>query len=177
MMKVEKIVTGYLEENCYVIYDESNKAILVDPGSEEEKIDKFITNKNLKVVSILVTHYHFDHVGALEYFKEKYKPKIYDYEYADEVIKCSGYTIEVVSTKGHTDEDVSFYFRDEDVMFTGDFLFKGTIGRYDFDNSDMIAMQNSIKLIKSFDPKTKIYPGHGDITTLNAELKNNDFLK
>ena len=176
-MKVEKIVTGYLEENCYIVYDEeTKKALIVDPGSDEEKIDRVIINKELKVCGVLITHYHFDHVGALDYFKEKYKPKIYDFNYAEDIIKCAGYTIEVISTTGHTDEDVSFYFRDEGVMFTGDFLFKGTIGRYDFDNSDLIAMQNSIKLIKTFDPKTKLYPGHGDITTLNSELKNNEFL-
>lgn len=176
-MKVEKIVTGYLEENCYIIYDtENKKALIVDPGSDEEKIEKVITNNELKIVGILVTHYHFDHVGALDYFVKKYKTKVIDYNYKDECVKCGVFTFEVVGTCGHTDQDVSFYFRDEGLMFTGDFLFKNSIGRYDFENSDLMEMQKSIKLIKTFDPKTKVYPGHGDITTLNVEFKNNEYL-
>lgn len=176
-MKIEKIVTGYLEENCYVAYEEeSKKAFIVDPGSEEEKIEKVIINNDLKVIGILVTHYHFDHVGALDYFKDKYKVKVYDYLYADDILSLGNFTIEVIPTMGHTDMDVSFYLRDENVMFTGDFLFKDTVGRYDFDNSDVNEMNASIKKIKEFDPKTKIYPGHGDITSLSREFKNNEYL-
>lgn len=175
-MHIEKIVTGYLEENCYIVYGEDKKTIIIDPGSDEAKIEKIIINKELKVNTILVTHYHFDHIGALEYLTKKYKPKIIDFNNADTTVKCAGYIINVIPTYGHTDDSVSFYFEDENVMFTGDFLFKGSIGRYDFDNSDLMEMQNSIKLIKTYPENIKVYPGHGPRTTLKTEFKNNEYL-
>lgn len=175
-MQIKQIINGYLEENCYILYDEK-KCLIIDPGSEEEKIDSFIETKSLKVSGILITHYHFDHVGALDYFETKYKCKVIDYEDVDKDISLGGFTFNVIPTYGHTKDSVSFYFKDNNIMFTGDFLFKESIGRYDFEDSDAIEMQKSIKLIKSFPSKTKIYPGHGDITTLKKELDNNIYLK
>ncbi len=175
-MQIKKIVTGYLEGNCYIIYD-NKKCLLVDPGSEEDKIDKFISKNELKISAILITHHHFDHIGALEYFKEKYKCKIIDVEDVEKTIKISNFNFHVIPTFGHTMDSVSFYFEEEKIMFTGDFLFKDSIGRYDFKESDAVEMQKSIKLIKNYDPKIKIYPGHGEITTLKQELENNVYLK
>lgn len=174
-MKIEKFVCGYLRENCYVIYFEEN-ALIVDPGSNEEEIDGFLKKNNLILRGILVTHYHFDHTGALNYFKEKYNPKIYDYEDLG-LNKTHGFMFEVFDTKGHTNDSCSFFFEEINSMFVGDFLFKGSIGRYDFENSSFTDMQKSIAWIKSYDKSLIVYPGHGDKTTLGHELKNNEFLK
>ncbi len=175
-MQIKKIVTGYLEENCYVIYDDK-KCLIVDPGSDEEKIDKFILKNELKVNGILVTHHHFDHIGVLDHFVSKYKTKIYDFNNVEKSFKVGGFSFNVVPTFGHTMDSVTFYFEEEKIMFTGDFLFKESIGRYDFEDSDGVEMQKSIKLIKEYDPKIKVYPGHGDTTTLKYEFSNNVYLK
>lgn len=175
-MQIKKIVNGYLEGNCYIAHDDK-KCLLIDPGSDEEVIDKYILKKELKVVGILITHYHFDHVGALDYFREKYKCKVIDHNDVEKLISLSGFTFRVIPTFGHSGDSVSYHFENDNIMFTGDFLFKESIGRYDFEDSDGVEMQKSIKLIKHFPEDTKIYPGHGDNTTLKKELENNIYLK
>ena len=77
-MKIQSFVCGYLEENAYLVINEQNEALLIDPGSEEDKIEKFIKKNDITLKAVLITHYHFDHVGALEYFKDKYNLKVYD---------------------------------------------------------------------------------------------------
>ena len=172
-MKVEILPVGYLRENCYII-SKNNNCIIIDPGDEDNKIIKCIGGK--KVLAILITHYHFDHIGALNILKEKYNVEIYDYKNINEDIKISDFNFKVIDTKGHTDDSVSFYFYNDNIMFTGDFLFKESIGRFDFDNSSEIDMLKSIENIKKYDKSIKIYPGHGDITTLEYEFKNNPYL-
>lgn len=174
-MKIEKFICGYLEENCYLLINEDD-CLLIDPGSDGPKIDEYIKIKDLNLRAILITHYHFDHVGGLEYFKEKYNPKIIDYKNLG-LNKIKSFMFEVFPTKGHTDDSCSFFFEEINTMFVGDFLFKETIGRYDFENSSFTEMQKSIKWIKEYDKNLTIYPGHGEKTTLNNELTYNEFLK
>jgi len=173
-MKIERIVNGYLEENCYIIYNNLNECLIIDPGSEGEKIEKFIKEKKLNVISFLITHYHFDHIGALEYLKEKYNCKINDYKNVGD-IKISSFKFKVIQNFGHTLDSCSFYFYNENVMFTGDFIFKDTIGNYDFKNKKY--MLDSLKEFKNIDKDIKIYPGHYDETSVFYEHKNNIYLK
>lgn len=175
-MKVQKIVCGYLEENCYVITNDNKDALIVDPGDEASKIMKYIKSNELVVRAILITHYHFDHIGALEELKEETGAKVIDYE-SKENPRVHGFNFEIIKTPGHTDDSVSFYFREENILFAGDFIFKESIGRYDFENSSFTDMQKSIAWIREQDKELKIYPGHGESTTLKYELKNNEFLK
>lgn len=175
-MKIQKIVCGYLEENCYVISNENNDALVIDPGDDGKKIEKYIKDKELVVRAILITHYHFDHIGALEYIKECTNAKVIDYS-NKEMPRVHGFDFEIIKTPGHTDDSVSFFFRSEGVLFSGDFLFKESIGRYDFENSSFTDMQKSISWIREQDKEIRIYPGHGDNTTLKYELKHNEFLK
>ena len=75
-MKIERLILEPLDNNCYII-SENNCAIIIDPSSEEEKIEAYLKKNKLTLISIFITHYHFDHIGALNYFKTKYKVKIY----------------------------------------------------------------------------------------------------
>lgn len=175
-MKVQSFVCGYLEENAYLVINELNEALLIDPGENEEVIDKYITKNNITLVGILITHYHFDHVGALDYFKEKYDLKVYDINNVG-LNKTHGFMFDVFETKGHTDDSCSFFFEEINSLFCGDFLFKESIGRYDFENSNFQDMMKSIKWVKTLDPSVKIYPGHGEDSTLKYEFKHNEFLK
>lgn len=174
MLKVERIINGILEENCYIIHN-NKTCLIVDPGSESNKIINFINKSNLKVEGILITHYHFDHIGALEelitYFGEL---EVFDY-LSDANVSTSTYNFKIILTKGHTMDSCSFYFEKDNILFSGDFLFKGTIGNYEEKNSD--EMLKSLKNIKTFNKDIIVYPGHGDNTTILNEINNNPFLK
>lgn len=173
-MKIKVIINGYLEENCYII-SKNNKALIVDPGNDYEKIKKYIKEEELEIIGILITHYHFDHILILKEVLKNYKVEIYDYKNINQNIKINEFKFLVIDTKGHSDDSVSFYFETENLMFTGDFLFKETIGNYDLENEKY--MINSLKKIKTFDKNTRILPGHGEGSTIGYELLNNPFLK
>ena len=173
-MNIKKFVVGYLDTNCYVLNNNKN-CIIIDPGDNEKLIDNYINLNNFKVIAILITHYHFDHIGSLDYFKNKYNVKIFDYNKIGKHTLGS-FNFEVIETFGHTIDSVSFYFEKEKAMFTGDFLFKNNIGRYDFEESSVEEMQKSIKLIKKYNEEINIFPGHGEITRLKEEFKNNYYL-
>ena len=168
-MEIKKLKVGYIRTNCYIII-EKNDAIIIDPGYEYEKIKE--ETKDLNIKAILITHYHFDHVGALSYFKNI---DIYDYKNINQKIKINNFEFEVIETKGHTSDSVSFYFKKENKMFTGDFIFQNTIGRTDLETSNHNDIMKNIEKIKQYPKDTEIYPGHGNNTILREELKNNPF--
>lgn len=172
-MKVERIVTKYFEQNCYLVIKDQF-VLIVDPGSYFEKINSFIKVNNLVPQGILITHYHFDHIGALKELKKAYNIPVVDIK---NKIKLEHFDFDVIETKGHSSDSVSFYFKNEKIIFTGDFLFKGDIGRYDFEDSREDEMKKSIKLIKTFDKDILVYPGHGESTTINDELLYNEYLR
>lgn len=170
-MKISKIVVGSLKENCYILSIE-DKILVVDPGDEYSKIKEKIEGK--KLLGVLITHHHFDHVGALSELLEEYPVPLYDAKTKDKEVLIHPFHFKIISTQGHTNDSVTFYFEDDKIMFTGDFLFKQSIGRTDLGGNDD-DMRKSIQKIKEY-PDVLIYPGHGDETTLNFEKKFNPFL-
>lgn len=169
-MEITRVITGYLEENCYIIKKDES-VIIIDPGDDANKIIQAIGNN--KVVAVLITHHHFDHIGALDLICEKYNIKEYNPKLGKHEIE--NFSFEVIDTSGHTNDSVTYYFYNDNVMFTGDFLFKESIGRTDFENSNHSDMIDSINRIKEYDESIEIYPGHGDKTNLGYEIKNNPF--
>lgn len=172
-MIIKRHINSLYEENTYVLINDKD-AIMIDPGSDKEEIELLINGYKLK--AILITHYHEDHTYSLDYFKNKYKVNVIDYKSAEN-INIENFKFNIIKTYGHTDDSVTFYFKDDKIMFTGDFLFKGSIGRYDFNNSSYDDMKESIKIIKAFDKDIVLYPGHDEKTTLKEELENNYYLK
>ena len=165
-MNIDVVKVGYLETNVYILSKDGH-VLIIDPGDEPERI---INKVKGKVDGIIVTHHHFDHVGALNEIKEKYNTKVYDRFYLTEGENQIGeFSFEVIYTPGHTDDLISIYFKDEEALFCGDFIFKGSIGRFDFPESDFNDMQKSIKKVIKYPKTTHIYPGHGDKTTLGDE--------
>lgn len=160
-MEIERIIVGPLETNTYIV-TKNNKTVIIDPGFEEEKIIKACKNKN--VIGILITHHHFDHVTAL--------PKIEEYFQLKESRKIKDFPFEVISTPGHTSDSVSFYFKEDKILFSGDFIFLDSIGRCDLPTGNYAEMQKSLKLISKYPSNTIIYPGHGEATTLEHEKQN-----
>ena len=173
-MNIERFVVGPIENNVYIISNNS-EAILVDPTAPDPRLENYLKENKLNLAAIFITHYHFDHIGGLEYFKDKYKVPVYDYEKLGK-LKIAGLKLEIIPTMGHTKDSVSFYFKDTNNMFVGDFVFEGSIGRMDLEGGDEEEMEYSLKKLKTFPKNTKLYPGHGNITTLEKELLNNPYL-
>ena len=157
-MNIKKIVVGDIQENCYIL-TKGEKCLVIDPGDEFPKIEKELKGK--KVIGCLITHFHPDHIGALEDLLSKY-----DIEVNKDFTKDFAY--EVIHFPGHTYDSKVFYFKKENIMFTGDFIFRSSIGRTDLGGNDL-DMQESLEKISKYPDDILLYPGHGDETTLGRE--------
>ena len=204
LMKIKKFVLKILDVNCYLV-SYKNFNFLIDPGSEFKRIREYIVENNLKLDFILNTHGHYDHIGAVADLVREFKVPFYIHEKEEEIITdpkknlasffssnelllqtCTlirGETVEdflnlgikIMNFAGHTPG--SIIIKIDDNLFTGDTLFKGTIGRTDLHGGSSRGMNNSLKTIKLFDENLKIFPGHGPESTMKEELKNNYFLR
>ena len=164
-MKIDKVVVGPLETNCYIL-NINNKCLVIDPGDEYNKIKKIIADN--EVIGVIVTHHHFDHVGALKYFDKSLlldKNNLEEKEY-----NIFGFNFEIIYTPGHKEDSITIYFKKENIMFTGDFIFKGTIGRMDLPGGNYKDMLKSLNKIKNYSMNITIYPGHGATTMLCNEM-------
>lgn len=168
-MNIKKVIVGELETNCYIL-EQGNSCIVIDPGAEPLKIEQEI---NKKIIGIIITHNHYDHIGAVKYFKEKYNVPILNYNNLKEgQNKIEDFIFEVIYTPGHTNDSLCVYFKEQKIMFVGDFIFYHTIGRTDLPTGNNIEMYKSIEKIKKYD-NINIYPGHGRCTNIKEEKKNN----
>lgn len=191
-MQVIKLRTNILKENTYIIRN-NNECILIDPGSDLEidlkKIKEEI--KDLKLLAILCTHNHFDHIGGIHNFdvpaymhKEDIKTikeqKIWarliinkniiipkEILPTTEQMKIGNFEFKVIHTPGHSKGSVCFLFNT--CIFTGDTLFKGTYGRTDIPHSNKKDIIKSLKLLSSLDENLDVYPGHGSKTKIYYE--------
>lgn len=159
-MKIENLIVGDLATNCYLL-SINEECIIIDPGDEFSKIKKAIKDK--KVVGCLLTHFHFDHIGALEEVLSYYDLEI-------NKVKSNNFCFEIIETPGHTSDSKTFYFPKDKIMFTGDFIFNHSIGRTDLGGSDE-DMKNSLAKFKQYDDDIILYPGHGPSTILKKEKK------
>ena len=207
-MEVRSFTVGVVQENCYLFRREgSERALIVDPGDEAPKLLNAIDALGLRLEGILLTHTHFDHVGAVAPVAratgaEVWVPELekgvladimryvpfpgigpfesYDAEHTlrgGEALELAGFEIEVLFTPGHSPGHVSFSIPDERVIFSGDVLFQGSVGRVDLPGGDWSTLLESIRsLIDSLPEETTVYPGHMGITTLGAERATNPFL-
>lgn len=166
-MKIETLVVGELQTNCYIV-TKNNQTIVIDPGDEAEKIIKHCHNK--KVVGILVTHHHFDHIGALEEIEKYYGIK-------HNHLPPDNFNYQIIENKGHSKDSISFYFEKEKILFGGDFIFFHSIGRCDLKGGSTNEMIKSIEKIMTYPKALKIYPGHGPSTTLQEEIPYLNYYK
>ena len=149
---------------------------MIDPGDNFNKIKEEIGAN--KVLGVLITHSHFDHIGALRNFLTKKSIKIFkrsnleekEYNIGDFKFKC-------IYTPGHSKDSVTFYFEEDKIMFIGDFIFKDSIGRTDLPGGSESEMKDSIKKLLTYNDDITLYPGHYEKTTLGLERRNNIYLK
>src|SRR5918912_1123029 len=208
-MDVRMFTVGMVAENTYIFRrDGSDRALIVDPGDEADKLLGAIDALGVQLDGILLTHTHFDHVGAVApvakatgaevWVPEIEKPVLADimsfvpwagfgpYESWDaehtltggETLELAGFEIDVVFTPGHSPGHVTYAIPDERVLFSGDVLFQGSVGRTDLPGGDWPTLPESIRtLIEGYPEDTTVYPGHMGITTLGAERATNPFLR
>lgn len=198
-MLVKGIPTGELQENCYIVMDENTKdTVICDPGDDFQHIVQNIEKLNGKVLAILLTHAHFDHIGAVVELHQKYNvpvymhekeeeymkkdnyvyrplPKIYTFIQDNEILNIGSITIKVIYTPGHTKGGVCFLIGDK--LITGDTLFQGSIGRSDFIGGNFEELITSIKTrLLDLPGNTEVFPGHGPKSTINFEKLRNPYL-
>ena len=199
---------GPVQENCFLFAREgSDRALIVDPGEEAPKLLGAIDELGLTLEGILLTHTHFDHVGAVAPVArataaEVWVPEIERPVLADinsfvpfagfgpfedweaehtvsggEQLELAGFAIDVLFTPGHSPGHVTYSLPDEQVAFSGDVLFRGSVGRTDLPGGDWPTLQGSLRtLVETLPGETTVYPGHMGVTTIVAERSTNPFL-
>lgn len=204
-MKYKLIKNGLHPNNTYIVYENTN-CLIIDPSSGYEEIISAIEELNLSPVAILITHGHYDHIYSVDKIIECYNIDVYTsentakalsdsklnyskysenalYEFTissvpiivyDGLINISEFSVEVVLNPGHSDGCTSFII--DDLCFTGDFIFKNRIGRTDLPSSSKQQMRVSLINFKRKPKKLIILPGHGKITTMEAQLLENKYL-
>jgi ABC-type phosphate transport system ATPase subunit len=124
-MKIDIVKVGELECNCYLL-DKFGKVLVIDAGDDFNKIRECIGDR--EVVGVIITHYHFDHIGSLDDVKNKYNVSIYDIHNMNEGNNSIGeFNFDVIYTPGHKEDAITIYFKEDKCMFCGDFIFKDTI--------------------------------------------------
>lgn len=205
-MILMRLIVGPLQVNCYILADEKTKeAVVIDPGDDANDILAIIKDKGLSIKYIIDTHGHFDHIGANARLKEISGAEILVHE-ADnfllsaapkqaqafgmkapasppadrflkdgDVIKAGEVSLTVLHTPGHSAGGISLL--EDNMVFTGDALFAGSIGRTDLPGGDLMTLITSIKTkLLSLPEETLVFPGHGPDSTIGAEKSENPFL-
>lgn len=173
-MNIKTVVVGNLGTNCYIL-EKNNMCIVIDPGFEEDKI---IENISGNLICILITHRHFDHVKALNKLLEYKNVPVLEFSNLKEGKNTiQPFNFEVIYTPGHTNDSVSYFFYEDNVIFTGDFLFREDVGRTDLPTGSEKELKYSIKKISKYNDEIEIYPGHDIKTNLGYEKKNNKYFK
>ena len=199
-MKLYFLSSGPLRVNTYfLVNEETLECVIIDSGENYKKIQQTINENGFNLKAVFLTHAHFDHAGnakklqddgAKIYVGEKDFNKLlndqnlasdfgrkFEYLTADfklydgQEIDIIGIKIKVISTPGHTDGSLTFLV--DDMLFTGDTLFLGSVGRTDFVTGDKNAMISSVKKLFALNGDYKVFPGHDEFTTLEHERKYN----
>lgn len=205
-MKIHKrFILGPLRTNCYVINTNGHDCI-IDAGCEPQKMIDYCLDHNLNIEYILLTHTHYDHIGGLDLLKQVYpnavvvvskkeQSYLHDPEYnlsvLDDIYYCYHgryityeqldkevlglYTFNI---SGHSLDSICLYFPDGNTVFSGDTLFRHTIGRSDFVNGNEYLLKEGIKRhLLTLPLNTKVCPGHGFYTTIEEEVNENKRLR
>lgn len=205
-MDIHKIVVGQLDVNSYIVSDGSNsEALVIDPGDEPEKIIECIDAAGLRPKYIIFTHAHYDHVCAAKELHDRYNAVIVMHEqekttyrmtiqlclswgYAPEdfpeperlvkdndTISAGTISLRVIHTPGHTPGSICIF--GENTLFSGDTLFKGSVGRTDLPGGNFRLLSQSLKKLTHLPPETRVLCGHETETSVGVEMKDNPFLR
>ena len=206
-MEIHTYTLGAYQTNCYIVSGDGKKCVVIDPADNGEAIYKKAKSFGYEVEAVFLTHAHFDHILGLDKLvslaggvpvylhkdEVKYLTDAYfnlseeicgiPYTYSENLktvcggdsINAAGTVFSVIHTPGHTDGSVCY--RSGNVIFTGDTLFAGSIGRTDFPTGNYAVLISSLKKLKNIEEDCDIYSGHGRSTTLNHEKQFNEYLQ
>lgn len=214
MITVKRFTCNMLAENCYVVSDDTNEAVIIDCGvmyeDEGTAIIQYIRDNNLNPLHLLCTHGHFDHcMGNGVIYKEFHlKPEVHlkdqylmenmaqqtadilgvalpmevppvgKYLSDSDVITFGNHTLRILHTPGHTLGGVTYYCKEEGIAFSGDTLFRMSIGRTDFEGGSYEQIVHSLQeVLAKLPADTKVYPGHGPETTIADEIRYNPYMR
>ena len=203
---IQQRVLGMVSTNVYVcMHAETKEAFIVDPADGADEIIRLVSAMGAKPCAILLTHGHFDHIGAADALRKRYEIPVYAEEHekellsspalnlsggwsdsltltADHLLKdgdmlnIAGFTIRVLHTPGHTPGGCCYELVGEDILFSGDTLFYMSVGRTDFPGSSGAAMRMSLhRLLEELSEDTQVLTGHGESTTIGYEKRNNPY--
>ena len=199
-MEIKRIAVGMHQANCYVVSTDDD-VFIIDPGARGDRIKTYLDPLR-RVTAILLTHGHFDHIGAVDFLANELKCPVYIHEEDMDMVthpdsmfpaaknirvdseltlfkeghqRIGSTDFNVLFTPGHTKGSVLLILGEN--LFSGDVLFLGSVGRTDLDGGSDREMKASLRLIKTLDKKLIVHPGHGLPTTLENELKTNPYLK
>jgi glyoxylase-like metal-dependent hydrolase (beta-lactamase superfamily II) len=188
------------DNGMYIVIDDRRDAIVIDPSMAEAEVLRAVRDEGLRVLAILNTHGHPDHVYANAAVKEATRARLaihardayrLDLESRpragsvlgpvppakpDDLLEEGPVTylrdarVEALHTPGHTEGSTCFYLPDEQALFSGDVLFAGAVGRVDLPGGDPRLMERSLRRVAALPPGTRVYPGHGPATTIGGEL-------
>lgn len=204
---IEGRAMGAMGANCYILScPETKKAVVIDPGADGKRLQRWILEKGYQIEYILLTHGHFDHIGAVDDLRELFQTKVgiheadaamltngqanlssfvgraFEMKSADflledgQVLTVGNLSITVLATPGHTQGGVCFLTSEG--LLSGDTLFDGSIGRTDFPGGSLEQLLDGIgKKLLVLPEETRVYPGHGSETTIGREKRENPFLR
>ena len=200
-MIFETVVVGPMQVNCYIVASsKSKRALVIDPGADFEKISKTIKDKGLVVDKVVITHGHYDHIGALRQFNLPIHIHSSDAEFLNDpqknlssffgindeldldlqiledadTITVDDLTFEVIHTPGHTPGGICLHI--DDLLFSGDTLFAGGVGRTDLPDASDEQLMESLQKLFLLEDEVRVFPGHGPSSTIGVEKKTNPFL-
>jgi hydroxyacylglutathione hydrolase len=204
-MKIDRLVVGQLQNNCYIVYDDKNLVgMVVDPGDEPDRILETVKEKGLDIICIVCTHGHFDHIGAVGEVKEGTGGKIvlhrddldlylmagnqaalwgfgFDPQPKPDMLVSEGDELRVGDMKFTVlstpgHSPGGICLFGEGLLLSGDTVFAGSVGRTDIFGGNMDDLKKSFRRIISLPPETAILPGHGDFSTVGKEKESNFFV-
>lgn len=194
-MNIITTKVGSYHTNCYMVYEDTARCVLIDPGFQPEELLELVQAKGKTVEAILLTHGHFDHVGGVKKIAEQTGCRVYicqedillnpmltagplhythTYKEGD-VLTLAGMTFTVMQTPGHTPGCVCLLCGD--TIFSGDTLFAGTCGRTDLPGSSHVEMMHSLARLAKLEKDYQVLPGHGNSSTIFQEKRCNPFMQ
>ena len=213
MFKVQRFECNMLQENCYVVSDETRECVIIDCGAfypeEKKEILEYIRDNNLTPKHLLATHGHLDHNFGNQFILDEFGLKVeihrddedfitHSEEQAEkffglmsfgklpevgrlltgnDTIHFGKHRFSIIETPGHSRGGVFYYCKEESVCFSGDSLFRGSIGRTDLNGGSMFMLIQSLRSISQLPDETVVWPGHGQQTTIGKEVATNMYLE
>lgn len=204
MINITRVVCGMNGTNCYIVVDDRKNCVLIDCEGDGENFESYFEKESIKPSYIILTHGHSDHIGAVNYIKNKYNCKVCASEFEKELLENPNLNLskfmceipisvkadiflkdnenfnfgdisfKIMNTPGHTKGSICLIMKDK--IFSGDTLFEGSCGRVDFPTGDAKEIMKSLENLSKLEGDYEVYPGHGPSTTLEYERTYNPYI-